>query len=47
MANPQKPDVTPEEASKAKELWEKFTVGMKWGIIATVGLLVLLALITL
>jgi hypothetical protein len=47
MASSQKPDVTPEEIQHAHDLWHGFTGFMKWGIIAVIASLILMALFLL
>jgi len=44
MANAKKPEVTKEEIEHAAALWKNFTVWAKWGVIATMALLALMAL---
>ena len=44
MANAEKPDVTAEEVQHAQSLWEGFTVLLKWGTIATITIVALMAL---
>lgn len=47
MASSQKPEVTPEEIRHARDLWHGFTEFMKWGVIAVIASLVLMALFLL
>lgn len=47
MANKNKLDADPKEIQKAKNLWARFTVSVKYGVIATIAILALLGLITL
>lgn len=44
MASTQKPDVTPEEINKAKNLWDRFTKMVTWCTIVTIAVLALMAL---
>jgi len=44
MANTKKPEVTKEQIEHANSLWINFTVWMKWGVIAIVISLALMAL---
>ena len=43
MANAQKPEATKEAIENANNLWTRFTVSMKWGVIAVVLCLALMA----
>lgn len=47
MGNTEKPEVTVEEVQKAENLWVGFTYLLKYGTIATIGGLVLLAIFLL
>lgn len=44
MAKTEKPETNPEDLQKAQNLWDQFTVSMKYGIIATIVVLVLMAI---
>ena len=44
MAQSQKPETSPEDIQKAQNLWASFTVFMKYGVIATIIPLILMAL---
>ena len=47
MGNTEKPEVTAEELQNAQSCWVGFTELIKWGTIASIAGVVLLALITL
>lgn len=47
MASTVKPEVTKEELAKAQNCWHGFTKLMTWGTIATIGIVIFLALVTL
>jgi len=44
MGQSKQPEYDKKELENAKALWEKFTTYSKWGIVATVILLALMAL---
>lgn len=45
MAHHPPADVDPEELKRAQEMWDGFTKLIKWSIISTAAILVLLVLI--
>ncbi|HPD83706.1 MAG: hypothetical protein R3D88_03270 [Alphaproteobacteria bacterium] len=47
MANTKKPEVTQAQIDHARHAWIEFTKFMKYGVIATIGAVIVLALITL
>jgi len=44
MTNAQKPEVSSEAVDKAEDLWVKFTEMTKWGTIATIVILAIMAI---
>jgi hypothetical protein len=47
MANAEKPEVTQAEIVHSRELWSGFTKLLKYGTIATILAVIMIALITL